>query len=88
MKERDRARLAIGALAIAATGTPATVVVLVFSQGTAATAGAGVIGTITLAAFATSRAFGQGQETGVVVTSGLPQKPEDEIATPSLTRNR
>ncbi len=57
--ERDRVRLAIWALAIAATGTPATMIVLIFGQGKAAATGAGVIGTMTLAAFAAARTFGR-----------------------------
>jgi hypothetical protein len=55
--ERARARLAGWALVIAAMGTPATVIVLVLGQGGAATAGAGAIGTMTVAAFAAARAF-------------------------------
>ncbi|GGN35335.1 hypothetical protein FHR83_006160 [Actinoplanes campanulatus] len=55
--ERARVRLAGWALVIAGMGTPATVTVLLFGQGGAATAGAGVIGMMTVAAFAAARAF-------------------------------
>jgi hypothetical protein len=52
-----RRRLAGWCLAIAATGTPSTVAVLIWCHGGAAAAGATVIGTITVAAFTATRAF-------------------------------
>jgi hypothetical protein len=44
-------------LAIAATGTPATVAVILFGSGTAASTGATVIGSITIAAFTAAHSF-------------------------------
>ena len=60
--DRHRLRLAGWSLAIAATGTPATVAVLLCGRGGGAATGAGIIGTITLAALAAARAFGVGSE--------------------------
>jgi hypothetical protein len=59
--ERARWRLAGWCLAIAATGTPATVAVLILGQGAEATAGATAIGTITVAALGAARAFGRAE---------------------------
>jgi len=59
---RARRRLAGWCLGIATTGIPATVVVLVLGDGVAVTAGTGAIGTITVAALGSARAFMRARE--------------------------